>query len=84
MRNEALDAESNSQAAVRRVEREFGTTSLIHGRVQERGGYSILVQTFRNPLLAVSQLLVVPLLDEIVRRLLDQRKSDVARPMAGR
>lgn len=31
---------SNAQVAVRWVEREFATTNLIHGRDQERAGYS--------------------------------------------
>ena len=33
------------------VEREFATTNLIHGRDQERAGYSIMVGTSEGQLL---------------------------------
>src|SRR5439155_26030591 len=73
MPDETHDAASNAQAAVRWAEREFATTNLIHGR--EGGGYSIIVRTSDDPLLAVNQLLMVTLLDEFLS---DHTASEIA------
>jgi hypothetical protein len=73
MPDERHDAASNAQAAVRWAEREFATTNLIHGR--EGGGYSIIVRTSDDPLLAVNQLLMVTLLDEFLS---DHTASEIA------
>jgi hypothetical protein len=79
MPDERHDAASNAQAAVRWAEREFATTNLIHGRDEERGGYSIIfrtiVRTSGDPLLTVSRLLMVTLLDEFLS---DHTASEVA------
>jgi hypothetical protein len=66
---------SNAQVAVHWVEREFATTNLIHGRDQERAGYSIIVRTSEDQLLVVHQLLMVTLLDEFLS---DHTASEVA------
>src|SRR2546425_7755823 len=73
MPDETHDAASNAQAAVRWAEREFATTNLIHGR--EGGGYSIIVRTSDDPLLAGNQLLMVTLLDEFLS---DHTASEIA------
>ena len=51
---------ANARLAVKWVEREFGTTKLIHGRDEELAGYSVIVRT------AEDQLLMVTLLDEFL------------------
>jgi hypothetical protein len=76
MPDERHDAASNAQAAVRWAEREFATTNLIHGRDEERGGYSIIVRTSDDPLLTVNQLLMVTLLDEFLN---NDPASEIAR-----
>jgi hypothetical protein len=75
MPDETHDAESNARAAVRWAEREFATTHLIHGPDQELGGYSILVRASGDPLVTVSHLLMMTLLDEFLS---NHRTSDVA------
>jgi hypothetical protein len=41
---------ANAGLAVKWVEREFGTTNLIHGRDEELAGYSIIVRTAEDQL----------------------------------
>ena len=69
------DTESNALAAVRWAEREFATTDLIHGRDEERGGYSIIVRTSDDLLPTANHLLMVTLLDEFLS---DRAASEIA------
>jgi hypothetical protein len=53
---------------LRWVEREFTTpiSHIIHGRDEERGGYTIIVRTSDDPLIQVNQLPMVTLLDDFL------------------
>jgi hypothetical protein len=56
------------EAILRWVEREFTTpiSHIIHGRDEERGGYTIIVRTSDDPRITVNQLLMVTLLDDFL------------------
>jgi hypothetical protein len=56
------------EAILRWVEREFTTpiSHIIHGRDEERGGYTIIVRTSDDPRIKVDQLLMVTLLDDFL------------------
>jgi hypothetical protein len=56
------------EAILRWVEREFTTpiSHIIHGRDEERGGYTIIVRTSGDPLMILNQLVMVTLLDEFL------------------
>ena len=62
------DAALQVDAILRWIEREFTVPirNIIHGRDEERGGYTIIVRTSGDPLMILNQLVMVTLLDEFL------------------